>query len=204
MARFVAGFVVATVLWGGATVYVYFTGTLSFEVEETALAEVTATDGGPEEVTEERPTKRRRGRWRKRGRRGKRAGGPSPSGEPVPTGDAVTGDDFGDEGPRELDLGATGGEQQLSSAQIDAAVGSVMGRIRRCPLLAHEEADIRGRVVFRLQIRSSGQVGAVQLSGPAALTTGEAGGCLRGAARRISFPSFDGPDMRVSYPVTFD
>jgi len=195
--RFIAGFAIATVLWGAAAGYAYYSGLLMPEPAQ--VADAGANDAAAEpEVREDRRRKRRRGRRGRKGRGRARDRGKAPQG------DAVTGDDLDEDGPREVDLGTEGGEQQLSSAQIDAAFGSAMSRVRRCVLLAHEEADVRGRVVFGLRIRSSGQVGGVRLSGPAALTTGEAGGCMRRAARGVSFPSFDGPDMVVRYPVTFE
>jgi hypothetical protein len=196
--RFFAGFVVATVLWAAVAGAAYWTGMVAPVLEQVTDAGAPA-DAAPEpEAREERRRKGRR--WRK-GRRGR---GRGRARSKAPTGDAVTGDDIDDQGPREVDLGDEGGEQQLSSAEIDRAFGSAMGRVRRCALLAHEDADLRGRVVFGLRIRGNGRVAGVNLSGPAALTTGEAGGCMRAAARRVTFPTFDGPDMVVRYPVTFE
>lgn len=195
MGRFLAGFAVATLLWGGIAA-VYLLGGLGREPEATLAAERPdgSVDAGPDATP--RGRRRRAGRRRPGGAAGRRAAGP--------TGEATTGDDLDDSEPREVDLGAEGGEQQLSSAQVDEAFGQAMPRVRRCVLLAPEDAAIRGRVVFGLRIRGNGQVGGVRLSGPAALTTGEAGACMQAAARAVRFPSFDGPDMVVSYPVTFD
>jgi len=47
-------------------------------------------------------------------------------------------------------------------------------------------------------------VARVNLQGPAAVTGGECGDCLRTAARNAQFPSFDGPDMVVHYPLTLE
>jgi hypothetical protein len=105
---------------------------------------------------------------------------------------------------RTIDGEGTGGEQQLSGAQIEAGFDGAMGRIRRCFLLAPGELPITGRIVFGLRIAGSGQVQAVQLSGPAALTTGDTGECLRSVARAIRFPPFDGPEMVVRYPILLE
>jgi hypothetical protein len=186
--RFFTGFLFASLLWGGAAV-VYFSGVFESQPE---VAAAPPPDAGVE-AEEERPRRRKRGSRRSRRRT-----------KVVPTGDAVTGDDLREDLPQEIDLGASGGDERLSSSQIDAAFGQAMGRVRRCVLLAPEEAEVRGRVTFGMRIRPNGQVSAVRLSGPAVLTTGEAGSCMRRAARAVRFPSFDGQEMVVRYPVTFE
>ena len=103
-----------------------------------------------------------------------------------------------------LDMGAAGGEQQLSGAQIEAAFDGGMGRIRRCLVLMAGEDAVTGRLTFGLRVAGDGQVRAVSLSGPRAATTGDAGECLRGAARALRFPTFDGPEMVVRYPLTLE
>lgn len=123
---------------------------------------------------------------------------------PAPTGSATTGDDLGENELRVIDGEGQGGEQQLSGAQIDAGFDSAMGRIRRCFMLAAGDDPVRGRLVFGLRIAGSGRATAVNLSGPAALTTGECGECLRTAARGIEFARFDGPEMVVRYPITLE
>ncbi len=55
-----------------------------------------------------------------------------------------------------------------------------------------------------MRIAGTGRVTRVNLQGPAAVTSGDAGDCLRNAARRIRFPSFDGPEMIVHYPITLE
>ena len=49
---------------------------------------------------------------------------------------------------RTLDMGGSGGEQQLSGAQIDRGFDSVMGGIRRClVLIPGDEAIVLGAQV---------------------------------------------------------
>lgn len=195
MGRFIAGFLVATLLWGG----LYFAereGYLQLGAEEPIdVAAVPKAEGGDEEEAEPSSMRRRRGR---RGRRRAERRGRTP------TGTATTGDDLGENDPRELAAGESGGEQQLSSAQIEAGFDGAFGRIRRCLILVPEDAPTRGRLTFGLRIRGDGTVTRVNLRGPAAVTGGEAGGCLRGAARSIRFPSFDGPEMIAHYPITLE
>jgi len=194
VARFFAGFIVASLLWGGG-VWAWSEGLIGqseVQVDPEAVAEA------PEEVEaeEEEPTKRRR-RRRRRGRQ-ERSGGD------LPTGTATTGDNLGENDPRELAAGESGGEQQLTQGQIESAMDGGFGAIRRCLVLVPGEAPVSGRLTFGLRIAGSGQVQRVNLRGPAVVTQGEPGSCLRSAARRIRFPSFDGPEMIVHYPITLE
>jgi hypothetical protein len=192
--RFWTGFAVSSALWAAAAAYLFFALGFRPPVAETELAgeplEGDATAAVEPEI--EAPTKRRR--WRTR----------SPQGARTPQGLATTGDDLGEEGTRSIDMEGEGGEQQLTGAQIDAGFDGAMGRVRRCLVLMAGDDAVTGRVIFGLRIAPSGQVRAVQLSGPAAATTGEAGDCLSNAARSIRFPTFDGPEMVVRYPLTLE
>jgi len=193
--RFVAGFLTASVLWGGAGAYAYYAGLLEPEAP-LAVASVSKdlVDDGEAEADDAPSSMRRR---RRRGRR-------AASSSRTPTGNATSGDDLGENDPREIAAGESGGEQQLSGAQVEAGFDQQFGRIRRCLVLIPGDAEVSGRVTFGLRIAGSGRVERVNLSGPRAVTTGEAGSCLRGAARAIRFDSFDGPDMVVRYPITLE
>lgn len=197
MSRFWAGFGVASVLWGAAAAYLVLVAGFAPPGEEleAPLAEAPADDLEPEPEPEATP----RGR---RGRRGRRVGGAAPEVR-TPRGTATTGDDLREDEARTVDM-ERGGEQQLTGAQIEAGFDSAMGRIRRCLVLMAGSDPVTGRVTFGLRVASDGSVRAVQLSGPAAATTGEAGDCLRAAARGIRFPTFDGPEMVVRYPLTLE
>ena len=102
------------------------------------------------------------------------------------------------------DLEGPGGEEQLSQSEIQQGMDGVFGAIRRCLILAAGDEPVTGRLVLGLRIEGTGRVSRVNLSGPAAVSTGECGTCLRSAAQRARFPSFDGPAMVVRYPVTLD
>jgi hypothetical protein len=176
VARFLAGFATATVVWAGALGALHFGLGWGPPPEEIALdAEPVALD-----ATEPEETTKRRGRG---GRR--RSGGGSGTRDEVrlPQGSATTGDDLREGEMRTIDGEGTGGEQQLTGAEIDQAFDGSMGRIRRCFMLAPGDEPVRGRLVFGMRIAGSGQPTAVNLSGPAAVTTGDCGECLRGAAR---------------------
>ncbi len=194
MTRFLAGFLLASLLWGGV-LFAVREGILDLGGPgELVVAE--APEPAPEEeVAAPAPTKRRRRRRRRP--RGQRM-------EETPTGEATVGDDLGEDEAREIAAGESGGEEQLPGHVIDGAFDAAMGRIRRCLVLIPGDADVRGRVTFGLRIAGSGRVSRVSLSGPAAVTRTDAGDCLRQTARRMTFPSFDGPEMLVRYPLTLE
>lgn len=195
MSRFWAGFGVASLVWaGGAAFAVLGLGYGPAPDSPEPVAAAAPPDAGVAE-TEEAP--RRRSRRRSPGRAETRA-------EATPTGEATTGDDLGEDELRTLDMSASGGEQQLSGAQIEGVFDGGMGRIRRCLVLMAGEDEVTGRLTFGLRVAGDGQVRAVSLSGPRAATTGDAGECLRGAARALRFPTFDGPEMVVRYPLTLE
>ena len=199
MTRFLAGFAVGSILWGGALAYLVVREGYGPPPTEEPAAEVLAVDA-PEGETDDPSPRRRRGRGGSVGRR-------TPSGAPgerLPTGDATTGDDLGEGELRIIDGAGSGGEEQLTGEEIDHAFDGVMPRVRRCFILAAAEAEVRGRLTFGLRIAGSGRVSAVNLGGPAVLTTGECGDCLRDTARSIQFPTFDGPEMVVRYPITLE
>ncbi len=199
MAKFLSGFGVATVVWllvGGGLVAGLGWGPPAPEViedeEEVVVAE---TETSPSE-----PTTRRRRRAR---RGGEQAGAADSRGE-TPRGEAMTGDDLREGEMRTIDGEGTGGEAQLTGGQIDAAFDGALPRIRRCFVLAAGDDPVSGRLTFGMRIRGTGEVSAVNLTGPAAVTTGECGDCLRTAARGIRFPGFDGPEMVARYPITLE
>ena len=192
VSRFWAGFAVATLLWAGAGAYLFYVEGFAPPAPEPdePIAEAVEIEEAPEEEPEPRRRRRRRRRARDRGR--------------TPTGSATVGDDLGEDEMRTLDMGGTGGEQQLRPAQIEAGFDDGMGGIRRCLVLIEGGGEVRGRLTFGLRIAPNGTVERVRLSGPRAATTGEAGGCLRRAARGLRFDSFDGPPMVVNYPITLE
>jgi hypothetical protein len=198
VSRYAAGFLTASVLWGAAAAVAWAVWLRPAETLVVASAP-SAIDAGV--AAEEAPRRRRR---RRRGRkRGRGARSPGPSSAELARIE-TTGDDLGGAEPRTLDLEGSGGEEQLSGSQIESGMDAAMGGIRRCLVLAAGDEPVRGRLTFGLRVASSGRVGRVNLRGPRAVTGGECGDCLRRAARRARFPSFDGPDMVVHYPLTLE
>jgi len=199
--RFLAGFAAASLLWVGAAAALHLGLGWGPPPEEPTAPLGAEPEAMPEP---EAATAGRRRIRRQRVERPASGGGGGSPGARVPTGEATTGDDLREGEMRVVDGMATGGEEQLTGPQIDAGLDGAMGRIRRCFLLAAGDDAVTGTLTFGMRIAGSGQVTAVNLSGPAAVTTGEAGDCLRGAVRAVRFPSFDGPEMLVRYPITLE
>ena len=192
------GFLAASGLWAAAAAVLYVTGVVvpgnddSSEVAEAAT--VDATDA--EEEAD--PKRRRRPKRTQRGGRASAAGNAERGS--VPRGEATTGDDLNWDGQRQIDMAA--GEEQLSGKEIEAGFDSAMSRIRRCLVLVPAEGDVTGKLTFGMRVGGDGQPRAVNLTGPAVVTSGESGSCLRQAAQSIRFAKFEGPEMLFRYPIT--
>ena len=196
--RFLLGFSVATGLWAALAGVLYGRGMVTFGAEEPVdEAGELAADTAEEEVPGDPKRKRRAKRTRSQGGSAERA---ERDGRPLPQGNATTGDDIEWGSDRQLDM--AGGEEQLSGKEIEAGFDSVMGRIRRCLVLVPADGEVTGKLTFGMRVGGDGQPRAVNLSGPAVVTKGESGDCLRQAAQSIRFAKFDGPDMLFKYPIT--
>jgi hypothetical protein len=208
VARFFLGFGIATALWAAAAFGLYSTGWLAFGKEEPdELADVSAADqadDSSDDHPDKKRSRRRRGgrdqRARSSGASGRSDNGNAGSGPALPRGEATTGDDLDWDGERKLDM--AGGEEQLSGKAIEAGFDSAMSRIRRCLILVPAEGDVTGKLTFGMRVGNDGSPRAVNLSGPAVVTSGESGSCLRKAAEGIRFAKFNGPDMLFKFPVT--
>ncbi len=197
MKQFIAGFLVASLIW---------VGVLCVMEREALFGVVSASDqstpdGGLYPETETESAKKK---GKKKGRRGRKRPGAKPGGGSSVDGHAQSGEDVGSPGSGSLDLGGSGKEEQLKEAEIDRGIDRVFKGIERCLVLVPAEASASGRVVVGMRISGSGQVTKVNLKGPGPLVTGEAGGCIRRAVKSITYRTFDGPDMVVNYPITFE
>lgn len=119
-------------------------------------------------------------------------------------GEATTGDRLGGPETRDLNAATAGGEEQLRNHEVESGFDRAFPAVRRCLLLVASEDPVRGKLVFGMRISGTGQVTKVNLKGPAAITRGEAGDCMRKAVRKIKYRTFDGPDMLVHYPMTLE
>jgi hypothetical protein len=194
--KFVAGFAAASVLWGAFLVS-YKQGWIDISLEPE-----TPQDDAPEAVAADgpdEPSKPGRPR-RKRAPAAKRSAN-RPSG---PSGDSTAGDDLRESDARNVNVGSSGGEEQLRGTEIEQGFDGVFPQVRRCLILAAGDEPARGKLVFGLRITAEGKVSAVNLSGPSSVSQGEAGACLRKAASAMHFRSFNGPDMVVHYPLNLE
>lgn len=202
MKQFLAGVIVSSLLWG-MLIFVEKKGiTHLFFEKEGATEDTTAPVAEAVLLSKDVPEESKN-----RGRRGKRRR-KNTSGSPMPlnsydTTEGLSGDVLDGPGSKELTMGA-GGEDQLSSREIDQGIDRVFKGIERCLLTLPPDAPAAGKVVFGMNIASGGQVTKVNLKGPNVMITGETGACFRRTVKSIRFRSFDGPDMTVHYPVEFD
>jgi hypothetical protein len=191
--RFLAGFALASVLWG-ALLLSYKQGwiDISLEPEAPPAEQTNLADSAPDEGGD-KPGHARR----KRAPAAKRA-------RPAASGDALTGDDLRENEARSVNVGQGGGEEQLRGTEIEQGFDKVLPQVRRCLILAASDEPAHGKLIFGLRISGDGSVGAVNLNGPASVSQGEAGACLRKAASAMHFRTFHGPDMVVHYPLTLE
>ena len=208
MSRFWAGFLAASVVWGaGAAIYAL--GYLDALLGPSPRSTAGAREDAPRRASKQRRRGRRNSRRPKskysRPRSGSSGRRPARAldARPQPA-DVLSGDALGEPGTRELDVSTSGGEEQLTGYDIERGFDSVLPAIRRCLVLVDGDRFLSGRIIFGLRIHGASGVSKVNLRGPAAVTRGEAGSCLRAAARGIAFRRFDGPDMIVHFPLTLE
>lgn len=196
MGNFIGGVMLASVFWGLAF-WAYTQGHIdrfmALSEDAKAESEELTEDTDAEEGGDERDKRRKRRRGRARPRR-------IAAGDPNRT--MRIGDSLGDR--EQIDMAGSGGEQQLSGAQIDATFDRVMPAIRRCFFLVEGEMPTSGVLRFGIRIESSGKVSKSNLTGPSVMVQGEPGRCLRKAVSSAPFPSFDGPAMQIKYPVRLE
>jgi hypothetical protein len=193
--RFLAGFLAASVLWGGFLL-AYSRGLININLEPSAKEDAAeADDTGSEDpsTTGGKATGRK-----KKAAHGQR----SARKDHKYTGEATTGDDLGGPEAHNLEAANAGGEEQLQGHEIEQGFDGVFPQVKRCLILAAGDEPLSGKIVFGLRISGHGGVTKVNLQGPSAITRSEAGDCLRKAAQGIHFRSFNGPDMLVHFPLT--
>jgi hypothetical protein len=191
--KFVAGFVLASALWG-AFLFSYKQGWIDISLEPEAPQD----DGAGPAVGGEADEPDKPGRVRRKRPSGSRRSHAGPSG------DTLTGDDLRENEARDVNMGASGGEEQLRGTEIEQGFDGAFPQIRRCLILAASDEPAHGKLVFGLRVSGEGKVVGVNLSGPSSVAQGEAGACLRKAASAIHFRSFNGPEMVVHYPLNLE
>lgn len=194
MARFLAGFAVASVLWG-AFLFSYKQGWIDISLEPPApAADETNMADTPQDDSPDKPSRARK----------KRPSPSAPKKRSVASGDSTVGDDLREGEARNVNMGSSGGEEQLRGTEIEQGFDGVFGQIKRCLILAAGDEPAHGKLIFGLRISGDGKVNAVNLSGPSSVAQGDSGACLRKAAQGMHFRSFNGPDMVVHYPLNLE
>lgn len=210
MARFIGGFLTATMLW---LVFAFVaTDELVAAIERAkGQEEPVALDAEPEEAeieheeeVEEPTTMRRRRRARNSRMRADRSASTSDSMRSYDTAERTEGDDLST-GPREVSADGVGGEEQLTASQLDNTFDRAFPAVQRCLILIPTDAPrVQGTLRVGTRIAPNGSVSGVNLQGPSYVTRSEAGTCIRRAVRGLSFPSFDGPPMVAHFPITLE
>jgi len=190
--RFLAGFVAASLLWGGFLL-AYSRGLINVDLEPAGreAPESVQPDDAPSSDPATGSTKKRTSRRGKASRKGTRY-----------VGDSTSGDDLGGPEAHDLEAANAGGEEQLTGHEIEQGFDGVFPQVKRCLILAAGDEPVSGKITFGLRISGHGGVTKVNLQGPSGITQSEAGDCLRKAAQGIRFRSFNGPDMLVHFPLT--
>jgi len=201
--RFSLGFLVASLLWLALAAGLYLGGVVALapkgDADEPApVAQASDPAASSPDAKRRRRPRRSIARPPRTGESEERRGRATAS--DLPQGEATIGDDLDWNGAREVDMAQ--GEGQLTGAQIEAGFDGAMARIRRCLVLVPAEGDVTGTLTFGMRVGGDGQPRAVSLTGPAVVTRGESGDCLRKAAQAIRFGRFDGPEMLFRYPIT--
>jgi hypothetical protein len=199
MRRFLLGFLAASVIWLGL-LYAQSAGWLVlFGPDEPDAPATPALVAGAPPVAEA-PAKAA-----KKPRRSKRKQGqPGATGAAHAVGEGSSGDDLGGAAAQELALQESGGQEQLSAAEIDAGIDRVWNGIQRCLVLIPPGLPATGNVVVGMRIAPSGEVTRANLKGPGPIVQGEAGGCIRRHVQSIRYRAFDGPEMLAHYPIVFE
>jgi len=200
MKQFLLGVLVASLVWVGV-LYAQSAGV--FEIFGAGEGEEVVVDAG---VVETAVVEQSEGDGAKQKKRKMRRGGKKrrPGGAAYAAGEGEVGDAIGGPGSHELSMGESGGQEQLSPAQIDKGIDRVWNGIQRCLVLVPSDLPATGRVVLGMHIAPGGRVTRVGLRGPNPIVQGESGACIRRAVKSIQYPSFDGPEMVAHYPIVFE
>jgi hypothetical protein len=121
MSRFLAGFVLASLMWAGF-LYAYRQGLMNFSLEPEAARKrqenaKTATGAGT-------PSNRKGRRRLSRPKNGHR--------RTAASGESVVGDNLGENDTRSIDMTRAGSEAQLTTLQVEQAFDAVFSHVRRC------------------------------------------------------------------------
>ncbi len=213
MKAFITGFSVASLMWVGL-LYLQLSGSVDLGSATgitPAQADLEVVADAPTEGDLDAKAKKPKRRKKRRGRRHKvRTLGQASYTQAADYdyNEAQVGDDLTRSNnvadAHEVGFGTPGREEQLPHREIDRGIDSVFNGITRCLVLVPAGASTKGKIVVGMNIASSGKVTKVNLKGPNVMVKGESGACLRRTIKSIRYPGFNGPDMVVHYPITFD
>ncbi len=97
-------------------------------------------------------------------------------------------------------IGMSDGSGRLSDSQVNRELDSLDPQLRACVRDANDRVDElgTGTVKYSFGVAGTGKVTGVNVSAPANLKSAGIVPCVRKAVYGHKFPSFDGPEMKVS------
>jgi len=95
------------------------------------------------------------------------------------------------------------GNEQLPAAVVQAVVRANFGKFRLCYEAALRNCpNLSGRVVVNFTIQPNGTVSRADTTG-SDIPEVAVSKCVAERFKELVFPTFDGPPIKVTYPVTF-
>lgn len=125
------------------------------------------------------------------------------AGEPVKTGDDAAdftaAPDASDAEPKSAD-----DPQTLANEYVDEVIGSRQAQFQKCWLSRlKDKPSLKGALTVQFEITRRGKVRDVKVT-DSSLGDDQIGACVATVVERLPFRSFTGPEISVSYPITFE
>jgi hypothetical protein len=106
-------------------------------------------------------------------------------------------------GPRKIDMSSGEDARALDSGEINAGLAPGASAFERCIASSVAGAELSASITLQMQVDGKGQVAKVRVQAPQWLFAHGLHGCLRGAAKRLSFAATGAPTV-VTEPFTLD
>lgn len=100
--------------------------------------------------------------------------------------------------------GLTPEPETLSNEYIDETLVARQGQFQKCWLSRlKDKPELKGQIVLQFEISRRGKVRDLKVA-DSSLTDDTLTKCVTSVVERISFRSFKGPEISLSYPITFE
>ena len=105
--------------------------------------------------------------------------------------------------PRAIDMASADDARPLSAGEISAGLDGGADALQHCIASSVAGAELHASITMQLEVDGGGHVTKVRVEAPHWLLAHGLYPCLRGAARRLSFPATGAPTV-VTEPFTLD